>query len=378
MLKIITLIGARPQFIKAGAISRALQNSFSTKLNEVIVHSGQHYDTNMSAVFFEQLAIPKPSYQFKLSAKSQSEQTAEILKELDKVLILENPDAILVYGDTNTTLAGALAASKAHIPLIHVEAGLRSFNKAMPEEINRIVTDHCSSLLFCPTKTAIANLKSESIVHSNLKCSIDAPKVYACGDIMYDNSLFFSKQTNDSILLENELVKNNFLLFTLHRPSNTDDLERLRSICSMVVNLAEKHSKPIIFPVHPRTLKSLKSSFSVAEYQALANHPYLKMIKPVSFLEMITLEMNSQLIITDSGGVQKEAYFFEKPCLILRPETEWVEVVQSGMAALVDADENELNKQFDLFLTKYLSFPNIFGNGNSAGFICQKIIENIS
>jgi UDP-GlcNAc3NAcA epimerase len=378
MLKIITLIGARPQFIKAGAISRAVQNSFSTKLNEIIVHSGQHYDANMSAVFFEQLSIPKPSYQFKLKAKGHSEQTAEILKELDKVLLLEKPDALLVYGDTNTTLAGALAASKAHIPLIHVEAGLRSFNKAMPEEINRIVTDHCSSLLFCPTKTAIANLKNESILHSNLKCSINAPKVYACGDIMYDNSLFFSKQTNDSILLENELVKNNFLLFTLHRPLNTDVLERLRSICSMLVNLAEKHRKPIVFPVHPRTLKSLKSSFSEEEFQALTNHPYLKMIKPVSFLEMITLEMNSQLIITDSGGVQKEAYFFKKPCLILRPETEWVEVIQSGMAALVDADENELNRQFDLFLTKDLSFPQIFGNGNSADFICQKIIKNLS
>ena len=378
MLKIITFIGARPQFIKAGAISRAIHNSFSSSLKEVIVHSGQHYDENMSSVFFEQLAIPKPSHTFHLSSQGHSAQTAEILQELDKVIMLEKPDAILVYGDTNTTLAGALAASKVHIPVIHIEAGLRSFNKTMPEELNRIITDHCSSLLFCPTKTAVDNLKNESIIHSKKSGSLDSPKVYACGDIMYDNSLFFSKQINDSILLKNNLVKDSFLLFTLHRASNTDSSERLHTICRMMINLAEKHQKTIVFPVHPRTLQALKKHLSLEEFKAFSNHPFLKIIKPVSFLDMITLETNCQMVITDSGGVQKEAYFFEKPCLVLRPETEWVEIISSGMAALVDADEDVLNKQFDLFLTKDLSFPKIFGDGNSTDLICQKIIENLS
>jgi UDP-GlcNAc3NAcA epimerase len=377
MLKIMTLIGARPQFIKAAAISRAIQNGFSNKITEIIVHSGQHYDQNMSAIFFEQLAIPKPKYIFNLSAQGHSSQTAEILNELEDVLVMEKPDAMLVYGDTNTTLAGALAASKNKIPVIHIEAGLRSFNKAMPEEINRIVTDHCSSLLFCPTETAVMNLKNECIVTSSQPCSIDTPKVYACGDVMYDNSIYFSKETDDSILSKHSLLKDSYILLTIHRPSNTDSSERLRKICSSLIALVEKQKKKVVFPVHPRTYKSLKKYLSNEEFNAFANHSFIEMIEPASFLDMIVLERNSQIVITDSGGVQKEAYFFEKPCLILRSETEWVEIIDTKMAVLVDIDKNELNANFELLTTMDPNFPKLFGDGNSAAFICRKIIENL-
>jgi UDP-GlcNAc3NAcA epimerase len=377
MLKILTLIGARPQFIKAAAISRAIQNSFSNKLEEVIVHSGQHYDTNMSAIFFKELAIPKPKYTFNLTAPEHSAQTAQILHNLEEVLELEKPNAVLVYGDTNTTLAGALAASKKHIPVIHIEAGLRSFNKAMPEEINRVLTDHCSSLLFCPTQTAVENLLNESIIHTIGKCSVDNPKVYSCGDIMYDNSLYFSKQVDHSILRTHSLKKNSFLLFTMHRPSNTDHAERLRSICSMILELIEKHKLTVVFPIHPRTKKALKTHLSSQQLEAFTSNPLLEIIEPTSFLDMISLEMNCEMVITDSGGVQKEAYFFEKPCLILRTETEWVEIVNNGAAVLIDADKKELNKQFDLLRSKSVLYPKLFGEGNSAEFICKKIIEQL-
>ncbi len=377
MLKILTLIGARPQFIKASAISRAVQNTFSSKIEEVIVHSGQHFDENMSAVFFEELSIPKPKYTFNLSASGHSSQTAEILQNLENVFALEKPNAVLVYGDTNTTLAGALAASKAHIPLIHIEAGLRSFNKSMPEEINRIVTDHCSNLLFCPTQSAIENLRNESISHSSLPCSLDNRKVYHCGDIMYDNSLYFSKQVDDTFLQSYALYSTSFLLFTLHRPSNTDHPERLKSICKMIFDLAEKQKICIVFPIHPRTLNALQTHLKTKEFEMFSNHPHIKIIKPVSFLEMISLEMNCEMVITDSGGVQKEAYFFEKPCLILRSETEWIEIINLGAAELIDEDKMDLNTQFELFSTKEIKFPKLFGDGSSAEFICKKILEQI-
>jgi len=375
MLKILTLVGARPQFIKAAAISRAIKNSFSDKIEEVIVHSGQHYDANMSSVFFEELGLPVPNHIFKLQAQGHSGQTAEILNQLEKVLLNEKPNALLVYGDTNTTLAGALAASKNHIPLIHVEAGLRSFNKAMPEEINRILTDHCSSLLFCPTKTAVHNLKVEGIDHSAEKCSANTPKVYSCGDIMYDNSLYFSKYVKADVLNKNSLE--NYLLFTLHRPSNTDEPHRLKSICRMLMCLADKHQKTIAFPVHPRTKKALLTHLNVKELDAFMHHRFVRVMEPVSFTDMIALEKNCEMVITDSGGVQKEAYFFEKPCLILRSETEWVEIVEQGVAAIVDVSEDKLNRSYDLLRSKSLTFPKLFGDGRSAEFICKKIVEEI-
>jgi len=377
MLKILTLIGARPQFIKAAAISRVIKNSFSDKIEEVIVHSGQHYDANMSTVFFDELGLPKPNYAFELKAQGHSGQTAEILQELEIVLAKEKPNALLVYGDTNTTLAGALAAAKNHITLIHIEAGLRSFNKSMPEEINRIMTDHCSSLLFCPTSTAVENLQKEGITHTHGNCTVDTPRVFACGDIMYDNSIYFSDYSKENVLIENDLKKDAYLLFTMHRPSNTDEPKRLKNICQMLMRLASKHQKVIAFPMHPRTKKAMLTHLSVEDLEAFVQHNFIKIMEPASFTDMITLEKNCELVITDSGGVQKEAYFFEKPCLILRSETEWVEIVEQGVAIVIDADEKKLNSSFDLFHSKSLTFPKLFGDGRSAEFICKKIVEEI-
>lgn len=376
MLKILTLVGARPQFIKSAAISRAIRGAFSNKIEEILVHSGQHFDSNMSSVFFQELNLPTPNYQFELSAIGQSEQIAEIVLHLEKVIKSESPDAVLVYGDTNTTLAGALVASKNNIPLIHVEAGLRSFNKTMPEEINRILTDHCSTLLFCPTQTAIENLKKESIVHVNGVRDSDHPGVYMSGDVMYDNSLYFSEKTNDSLV--NKLKLNHYVLFTLHRASNTDDSDYLVGICSMLIKFAENYEKEIVFPIHPRTKKALKSNMTTNEWRIFSEHKFIKMTDPVSFLDMISLEKNCDMVITDSGGVQKEAYFFEKPCLILRSETEWVEIVEQGVAILVDANYLDLSAKYDLLKSKKLEYPSLFGDGNAAEFICNKIISEFS
>ncbi len=375
MLKILTLIGARPQFIKSAAISRAIRGVFSDRLEEVIVHSGQHYDANMSSVFFEELNLPSPNHHFKLSATGHSEQTAEIMLQLEKILDLENPKALLVYGDTNTTLAGALVASKNNLPLIHVEAGLRSFNKKMPEELNRILTDHCSSLLFCPSESSIENLKKEGIVHREGKCSSDAPGVYLCGDVMYDNSLYFSEKVKEG--LADYLVQNNYILFTLHRPSNTDDPDRLKAIYVSLIEFAEKFEKRIVFPIHPRTKKAMMHVLTEGEWDSLRNHKFINVTDPVSFHEMISLEKNCELIITDSGGGQKEAYFFQKPCLILRSETEWVEIIDQGVALLIDASFDDLSEKYQLLKSKKLIFPELFGDGKSAEFICDKIVKEI-
>ena len=375
MLKLLSIVGARPQFIKAAAISRSIRDSFSDKLQEVLVHSGQHYDANMSSVFFDELELSLPNYTFNLTEIGSSKQIAEIIIKLDSILLDENPDAVLVYGDTNTTLAGAFSASKHQIPLIHIEAGLRSFNKNMPEELNRVLTDHCSSILFCPTKTAIKNLRLEGIIHSKNSCSPDHPKVYYCGDIMYDNSVYYSKDINKDILSKNGL--DNYLLFTMHRPINTDNPFRLRKICKMIVNLAEKHQQKIVFPIHPRTKNAISNHMIKDDVDRFMNHQFIKVIEPVSYKEMIVLEKNCDMIITDSGGVQKEAYFFEKPSIVLRSETEWLEIINQGASVIVNADEEKLNHHYNLFKSKRISYPKLFGDGRSASFICNKIIEEI-
>lgn len=378
MLKVLTLIGARPQFIKASAISRAIKNSFSSELEELIVHSGQHYDVNMSQVFFDELEIPKPAYVFDLNRRGHAAQTSEILVKLEEVVLREKPDALLVYGDTNTTLAGAMVASKLHIPLIHIEAGLRSFNKAMPEEINRVLTDHCSSLLFCPTQTAVDNLASESIVHHHGQCTIDTPKVFSCGDIMYDNSMFFSQYSKNEYLNKHDLIPSEFILCTVHRPVNTDDRDRLESICKGLMRLSEEHKQCIAFPMHPRTKSAIENSFDIDFVKKFLNHKHIKILQPASFIEMIALEKNCKMVITDSGGVQKEAYFFNKPAIILRSETEWVEIVSQGAAKLVDANPAAILDAYAYYnKSNDLCFPTIFGDGRSAEFICNKIVEEL-
>ncbi|KWW25876.1 MAG: hypothetical protein F082_490 [bacterium F082] len=389
-MKLVTIIGARPQIIKAAALSRAIKNHFSDRIQEVIVHTGQHYDDNMSQVFFDELQIPRPDYNLHVGSASHGVQTARMTEGIEALLIKEQPDFIVLYGDTNSTLAGAVAAAKIHVPIVHIEAGLRSFNKSMPEEINRIVCDHCSTLLFTPTKAGLENLKREgfSIDESGVSTlrqaqgsttavpTIDNPKVYHCGDIMYDNSLHFANiaEEKTDIIQRLELVGKPFILSTIHRDSNTDHHERLGAIFDALIELSKENQ--IVLPLHPRTAKLLKTNLSNEKQSLVFSSPNIKLIPPVSFLEMIALERHAQLVMTDSGGVQKEAYFFKKPGIILRPETEWVEIVQTGNAILADADESRIMEAWQHFKNNPPTvFPEIFGDGHAAEFMLDKIIS---
>ena len=379
-MKIVTIIGARPQIIKAAALSRAIRNGYSDKIQEVIVHTGQHYDDNMSQVFFDELGIPRPDFNLHVGSASHGVQTARMMEGIEEILLNENPDCIVLYGDTNSTLAGAVAAAKVHVPIVHIEAGLRSFNKAMPEEINRIVCDHCSTLLFSPTKAGFENLKREGFpIDNEPPYTIDNPKVYHCGDIMYDNSLHFADiaEAKTDIIQRLELTGKPFILATIHRDSNTDQPERLNAIFNALICLSNECQ--VVLPLHPRTAKLLKTNLDGEKQAQLFNNPSISLIPPVSFLEMIALERHAQLVMTDSGGVQKEAYFFQKPCIILRPETEWVEIVQTGNAILADADESRIMQAWQHFQSNPpTTFPEIFGDGHAAEFMLKMMLENFS
>ena len=389
-MKLVTVIGARPQIIKAAALSRAIRNHFADRIQEVIVHTGQHYDDNMSQVFFDELQIPRPVYNLHVGSASHGVQTARMIEGIEALLIKEQPDFIVLYGDTNSTLAGAVAAAKIHVPIVHIEAGLRSFNKAMPEEINRIVCDHCSTLLFTPTKAGLENLKREGFTidesgPSTLRQAqgpttaiptIDNPKVYHCGDIMYDNSLHFANiaEEKTDIIQRLDLVGKPFILATIHRDTNTDHPERLSAIFRSIIRLSEECQ--VVLPLHPRTAKLIKTNLDENLQQHIFNCQNIKLIPPVSFLEMIALERHAQLVMTDSGGVQKEAYFFKKPGIILRPETEWVEIVETGNAILADAYEDRIMKAWAHFKDNPPTvFPEIFGDGHAAEFMLDKIIS---
>lgn len=380
-MKIITIIGARPQIIKSAAISRAIRNHFSTEIKEIIVHTGQHYDENMSEVFFDELSIPKPDYNLNVGSGSHGVQTARMLEGIENIILTEKPDALVVYGDTNSTVAGGLAASKLHVPLVHIEAGLRSFNKKMPEEINRIMCDHVSTLLFSPTAQGIENLANEGFdLNAKPPFSIDHPKVYHCGDIMYDNSIYFSQVSNQNSKILAELgIEGDFILSTIHRNNNTDEPDRLQAIFSALMEIAEKNKIPVVLPLHPRTKKMMELNLTPELSAQLTSSQYIRIIPPVSFLDVIALEKNASFIVTDSGGVQKEAFFFEKPCIILRSETEWVEIVENGNAILCDADKNRiLNAYQKLANNNNLTYPQLFGDGESAVFICQEIVKHLS
>ena len=381
MIKIVTIIGARPQIIKAAALSRAIKNNFSSQITEIIVHTGQHYDDNMSQVFFDELEIPLPNYNLNVGSGNHGKQTATMISAIEDVLLIEKPNAIVLYGDTNSTLAGAMAASKIHIPVIHIEAGLRSFNKSMPEEINRIMCDHVSTLLFSPTKTGFNNLIQEGFLsQNNAPYSIDNPKIYHCGDVMYDNSLFFSKisDVKTSIINDLKLKNNGFILATIHRNNNTDEPIRLNALFKSLNDISINHQLKIVLPLHPRTSNLLDRNLSKDLAEAIRLNSNFKIISPVSFLEMLALEKNCCLVMTDSGGVQKEAFYFEKPCVILRPETEWIELLENGAALIADADENKIKFSFEqLIAKKDLSFPKLYGDGNAAEFICSEIINQI-
>ncbi|MDF2435701.1 MAG: UDP-N-acetylglucosamine 2-epimerase (non-hydrolyzing) [Bacteroidota bacterium] len=382
MIKILTIIGARPQIIKAAALSRAVRGSFSDSIKEIIVHTGQHYDENMSGVFFDELDIPRPDYNLNAGSGSHGKQTAFMIEGIEEILQKEKPNAIILYGDTNSTLAGAIAASKIHVPVVHIEAGLRSFNKAMPEEINRIMCDHASTLLFSPTRAGYDNLLKEGFKEDNrAPYTADNPKIYHCGDVMYDNSLHFSAvaEQQSDILEKNGLEKNNFILSTIHRNNNTDEPERLNALFSAMNAIAEENKLKVVLPLHPRTAKLLSQNLSSELYSKIKTSRFIIIIPPVSFLEMIALEKNASLVMTDSGGVQKEAFFFKKPCIILRSETEWVELVNCGSAKIVDANEKKIKEAFIYFNNaKDLQFPQLFGDGKSSEFICSEILKTFS
>lgn len=379
MIKIVTIIGARPQIIKAAALSRAIKQRFSNSITEIIVHTGQHYDENMSQVFFDELGIPAPNYNLNVGSGSHGKQTATMIAGIEEILINEKPHAIILYGDTNSTLAGAIAASKIHVPVIHIEAGLRSFNKAMPEEVNRIMCDHVSTLLFSPTITGFNNLMKEGFnPEVRPPYSNNHPKIYHCGDVMYDNSLFFSEVAEEKTKLieKHQLKKNQFILATIHRNNNTDDPKRLNALFSAINSLSIQHQLDVVLPLHPRTAKLLESQLSADNLSSIKSNARFKMIEPASFLEMIALEKNCGIVITDSGGVQKEAFYFEKPCIILRPETEWVELVECGSAIIADANEVKIKSAFEqLYQNKSLNFPKLYGNGKAAEFICEEMVK---
>lgn len=378
MLKIVTIIGARPQIIKAAALSRAIKKGFADKIKEVIVHTGQHYDESMSQVFFDELGIPQPDYNLNSGSGSHGRQTALMIEGIEEVLLKEKPACIVLYGDTNSTLAGAVAASKLHVPVVHIEAGLRSFNKAMPEEINRIMCDHVSTLLFSPTKSGVDNLAREGFQTGNEPpYSIDNPKIYHCGDVMYDNSLYFSELADrKETLSKYKLERNSFILTTIHRNGNTDNAERMRAIFSALVRIAS--SETIVLPLHPRTGKLLEKQLGPELYGKVSANRNILLIPPVSFLEMIAFEKNTKMIITDSGGVQKEAFFFRKPCIILRPETEWIELVKIGAAIIADASEQDIFNAYQEFSKKSsVVYEPLYGDGKAAEFICGEILKNI-
>ena len=381
MKKIITVIGARPQIIKAAAISRAIKNNFSDKILEVIVHTGQHYDENMSQIFFEELEIPFPNFNLNVGSGSHGEQTAKMLEGLENIYMQEKPDAVIVYGDTNSTIAGALAASKIHIPVIHIEAGLRSFNKAMPEEINRIACDHMSTLLFTPSETGHRNLLNEGIKNDQKEAaSIDNPKIYLCGDIMYDNSLYFSamSEQKSEILKELEITTDEFILCTIHRDTNTDDTANLNAIFRALLRIQKTSNLKIVLPLHPRTKEKLNSHLDENLLTEINQNKNFKIIPPTGFLDIISLEKNARLIITDSGGLQKEAFFFQKPCVILREQTEWIEIVENGNALIAGANELKIISSVETLIKRTdFTYPNLYGDGNAANFICKKITEEL-
>lgn len=349
-MKILSVVGARPQFIKCAPVSRELRKNHQ----EVLVHTGQHYDPEMSEVFFDELKIPKPDYYLGIGSGSHGKQTGEMLVKIEETISIESPNLVLVYGDTNSTLAGALSAVKLHIPVAHVEAGLRSFDRNMPEEVNRVLVDHVSDLLFCPTKTAVENLRKEGI----------SKGVFLSGDVMADALEYYRNiASGHSKLLKGfSLIPGQYMVLTVHRPSNTDNPENMRSIIGAINDC----KKPTLFPVHPRTRNFIR------KYGLSKKLPEnLIICDPLGYLDMITVMSSAAKILTDSGGIQKEAYLLSVPCITLRENTEWVETVNAGWNVLVGADRKKMIEMISTF-TPPKEYPNLFGRGGS-----ERIVEII-
>jgi UDP-GlcNAc3NAcA epimerase len=360
MINLLTIIGARPQFIKAAVLSRFIRDNPSYGISETILHTGQHYDYNMSDVFFHEMNIPMPDLNLHVGSGNHGKTTGLMLERIEEVILERNPDIVLVYGDTNSTLAGALTASKLHVPVAHVEAGLRSFMMIMPEEQNRRLTDHLSTWLFCPTQTAIDNLINEGIANSldSTIPSSDKKCVALTGDIMYEASLYYRNKSNI------EINDKNFILVTIHRAENTDDPIRLSSIVNAINDLSDYK---FIFPIHPRTRKIL-------EQQNITFASHVKIIEPVGYLEMIAYEAACSAVLTDSGGIQKEAFFFHKPCITMRDSTEWIELVSSGWNTLTGADSEKIKKTVKNMNTPE-KHPNLYGDGKCAEKICDLLVK---
>jgi len=356
-MKVVTILGARPQFIKAAAVTRAIRDK-GGMIGEIIVHTGQHFDANMSDIFFQELGIPAPAYNLGITADRHGEMTGRMLTGIEEVLYGERPDAVLVYGDTNSTLAGALAAAKMHIPVAHVEAGLRSFNRLMPEEINRIVADRLSSLLFCPSDTAVDNLHREGIIDN----------VHNVGDVMYDAILHYRKLAASIDPARCwSLGEKQYVVCTVHRAENTDSAGRLRNILAALGRIAE--TMPVVLPLHPRT-KKMAAHWGIEDLLTP-----LTVLPPVGYLEMIRLQAGASCILTDSGGMQKEAFFLQVPCLTLRDETEWVETVASGWNTLCGADEALICKAWqETDQRQRLAFPQPYGDGRAAEKIADLLL----
>jgi UDP-N-acetylglucosamine 2-epimerase len=374
-MKIITVVGARPQFIKASAVSRAIKKFRSEKIRikGILIHTGQHYDYLMDQVFFEELELPKPDYHLGVGSGSHGRQTGIMLERIETVLQKEKPQVVLVYGDTNSTLAGALAAAKLNLPVAHVEAGLRSYHRDMPEEINRLLTDHLSTFLFCPTKQAIENLSQEGIKDEKKKV------VKNVGDVMYDSILYYSKLAeNKSAILEDLKLRNpqsairnlQYYLATLHRAENTDNPKRLKSILKALNKIGK--NIPVVLPLHPRTKKMMRV------YHLFSGFKHILFIDPVSYLDMLKLEKNAKAILTDSGGVQKEAYWLSVPCFTLRDETEWVETVRSGWNVLVGTRMKRIVEgvSHQEGRRRYPKENEIFGDGRASQKIVQILIRH--
>jgi len=355
MIKLVTVVGARPQFIKLAPVSKVI--SYHPKMKEVLVHTGQHFDSEMSDIFFHELGLARPKYNLNIAGGTHGLMTGRMLEAIEKVLLKERPDCVLVYGDTNSTLAGALAASKLHIKIAHVEAGLRSFNMKMPEEVNRILTDRVSSLLLCPTDTAIANLKNEG--YDNLDIAIEET-----GDVMFDASMLFVSYTKKPEIA----LPEKFILSTIHRAENTNEAEKLTSIFNAINEIAEQ--TPVVLPLHPRT-KGFIDKYKIEIGKNVI------IIDPVGYLEMLYLLQNCAMVFTDSGGLQKEAYFFNKFCVTMREETEWVELVKQGVNILTGSDYNKIKQAYTTATSSNFVFnKGLYGNGDASDKIVQSIIAH--
>jgi UDP-N-acetylglucosamine 2-epimerase len=356
-LKIVTIVGARPQFIKAAPVSKALKEAGH---REFFVHTGQHYDHGMSQVFFDELSLPQPDVNLSIGSGGHGKQTGQMLTGIEEILLAEKPDYVLVYGDTNSTLAGALAAVKLHIPLAHVEAGLRSYNREMPEEHNRVLTDHCADILFCPTQTGVDNLAKEGITKG----------VHLVGDTMYDAALQYSEiaEQRSTILKALEIRSKQYLLLTIHRASNTDSADNLRNIFSALAQTGET----VIFPLHPRTRVAMETMRIT-----MSDYPNIRVIDPQGYLDMLMLEKNARMILTDSGGIQKEAFFFAVPCITLRTETEWVETISAGWNTLLGSDFETLAEKVHVLASPAQHFA-LYGDGFASTYIARILYNSIA